>query len=182
MATTSVGNASTSWRTGSSSTCGGEWRPKATSLPKEFKFGSCTGWDLQVWFQEVLHRELICRDTRYSRAKLTTPKEDDLYLTVSNIPVKCDFAVVNNDGSYYYGLDLMTEVRPLKDYLFNRLENLASEDSDDRDQRLAKEKEDRNSCQANLKEWAGNAIKRDSPKVAKGEVGAFGTTAGTSSS
>jgi hypothetical protein len=105
-----------------------------------------------------------------------------LYLTVSDIPVKCDFVVFNDDGSSYYGLDLMTEVRPLKDYSFSRPENLASKDSSIRDRRLAKEKEDKNSRRANLKEWAGNAIKQDNPKVAKGEVGASGTAAGTSSS
>jgi hypothetical protein len=36
---------------------------------------------------------------------------------------------------------------------------LASEDSGVRDRRQAKEKEDRNSRRANLKEWAGNAQK-----------------------
>jgi hypothetical protein len=105
-----------------------------------------------------------------------------MYLTVSDIPMKCDFAVVNDDGSHYYGLDLMTEVRPLSDFSLSRPANLASEDSGFRDRRLAKEKEDRNSRQANLKEWVGNAIKRDSPKVAKGEIGTSRTTAGTSSS
>ena len=33
---------------------------KVVRLPKEFKFGSCTGQDMQVWFQGVLHCELIC--------------------------------------------------------------------------------------------------------------------------
>jgi hypothetical protein len=105
-----------------------------------------------------------------------------MYLTVSDIPVKCDFVVVNDDGSRYYGLDLMTEVRPLTDYSFSWLANLASEDSDVRDQRLAKEKEDMNSHWANLKECAHNAQKRDNPKVAKGETGTSGRVAGTSSS
>ena len=132
---------------------------KAARLRKEFKFGSYTSRDLQVWFQGVLHCELICQDTKYSHVRLTTLKEDDVYVTISDIPVKCNFAVVNNDGSRYYGLDLMTEMRPLKDPLFSRLENLASKDSDIRDWRLAKEKQDRNSCQANLNEWAGNAQK-----------------------
>jgi hypothetical protein len=132
---------------------------KATRLLKEFKFGSCTGRDLQVWFQGVLHHELICRDTRFSRERLTTLKEDDMYLTVTDIPVKCDFAVVNDDGSRYYGLNFLTEVRPLIDYSFSRPANLASEDSGVRDRRQAKEKEDRNSRRANLKEWAGNAQK-----------------------
>jgi hypothetical protein len=155
---------------------------KAARLPKEFKFGSCTGRDLQVWFQGVLHRKLVYRDTRYSRARLTTPREDDMYLTISDILVQCDFAVVNDDGSHYYGLDLMTEVRPLTYYEFSRLANLASEDFGVRDRRLAKEKEDRNSRRVNLKEWAGNAIKRDSPKLAKGETGISHIVAGTSSS
>jgi hypothetical protein len=82
---------------------------KAARLPKEFKFGLCTGRDLQVWFQGVLHCELVCRDIRYSHARLTTPEEDDMYLTILDIPVKCDFAVVNDDGFRYYGLDLMTK-------------------------------------------------------------------------
>jgi hypothetical protein len=155
---------------------------KAAKLPKEFKFGSYTGRDLQVWFQGVLHHELICRDTRYSHVRLTTPKENDVYLTVSDIPEKCDFTVVNDDGSHYYGLDLMTEVRSLKDYSFSRLENLASEDFDARDWRLAKEKQDRNSCRGNLKEWAGNAQNRDNLRAAKVKTGASGTTAGTLSS
>ena len=112
----------------------------------------------------------------------TIPKEDDLYLPVSDILVKYDFAIVNNDGSRYYSLDLMTEVRPLKDYSFSCPENFASKDFGIKDQRLAKEKEDRNSHQANLKEWASNAIKRDNPTVAKGKAGASSTAAGTSSS
>jgi hypothetical protein len=73
-------------------------------------------------------------------------------------------------------------VRPLTYYSFSRPANLASEDSGVKDRRLAKEKEDRNSCRANLKEWADNAQKRDNPKVVKGEIGTSGTTAGTSSS
>lgn len=107
----------------------------------------------------MLHHEFICQSTRYNHARLTTPREDDMYFTVSDIPVKCDFAVINDDGFHYYGLNLMTEVRPLIDYSFSRPANLASEDSGDRDRRLAKEKEDKNSHQANLKEWAGNAQK-----------------------
>ena len=77
--------------------------------------------------------------------RLTTPMEDDMYLTVSNIPMKCDFTVVNDNGSRYYGLVLMTEVRPLTDYSFKQPTNLALEDSSIRDWRLAKEKKDMNS-------------------------------------
>ena len=73
--------------------------------------------------------------------------------------MKCDFTIVNSDGFRYYGLDLMTEVRPLKDYPFSRPKNLASKDFGIKDRRLAKEKEDKNSFRANLKEWAGNAQK-----------------------
>ena len=105
-----------------------------------------------------------------------------MYLTVSIIPVKCDFTVVNDDGSHYYGLDLMTKVRPLTNYSFSQPTNLASENSGVRDRRLAKEKEDRNSHWANLKEWAGNVIKQDSPKVTKGETGTSHIAAGISSS
>jgi hypothetical protein len=50
-----------------------------------------------VWFLGVLHRELICRDRRYDRPRLSIPKEDDDILTVSDIPIVSDFVVSLDD-------------------------------------------------------------------------------------
>jgi hypothetical protein len=120
-------------------------RAKAVKLPKEFKFGMCTSRELQVWFLGVLHRKLICQGRRYNRTRLNTPEEDDNYFTILDIPVKSDFVVLLNDGSRDFGLNIMTEMRPLKGYSFNRPENLAEEDSDVRDWRLVSKKEERHS-------------------------------------
>ena len=124
---------------------------KAVKLPKEFKFGTCIGRELQVWFLGVLHREFICQDKRYNHARLNTPEEDDNYFTILDIPIKSNFAVLLNDGSRDFGLDIMTEMRPLKGYSFNRRKNLADEDSDVQDWWLVSEKEEKNSQQAKLK-------------------------------
>jgi hypothetical protein len=114
---------------------------KQARLPKEFKFPKLTGRQLQVWFLGVLHCELICRNTRYDRPRLSFRKEDDDILTVSDIPVVSNFAVTLDDGSHDFDLDIMEVVWPLKDHFVTWPPNLAEEDSNIRDPRLEDEKE-----------------------------------------
>jgi hypothetical protein len=113
MATMLVGDAGTSWRICSGSTCGGEWRRRPQGCQRSSSL-------VNVRVQTCICGSKGCYTASSSAeaqgtARLTTSKEDDLYLTVSDIPMKCDFAVVNDDGSCYYGLGLMMEMRPLKD-------------------------------------------------------------------
>jgi hypothetical protein len=135
-----------------------------------------------VWFLGVLHRELICRDRRYDRPRLSIPKEDDDILTVSDIPIVSDFVVSLDDRWRDFGLDIMGLVRPLKDYSVSRPPNLAEENSDIRKRRLEDEKKKRNSRQANLKDTATEAEKWDNLKPGKSEAGPLGKVPPTSSS
>jgi hypothetical protein len=93
---------------------------KQARLPKEFKFPQLTGRQLQVWFLGVVHRELICQDRRYDNPRLSFLTEHEDFMTILDIPVVSDFAVILDDGSRDFGLDIMAHVRTLKDYSVTR--------------------------------------------------------------
>jgi hypothetical protein len=93
----------------------------------------------------VLHRELICRDRRYDSPRLSFPAEHDDFMTVSDILGVTDFAVILDDGSRDFGLDIMGHDRTLKDYSVTRPANLAEDNSNIRERRLEDKKKKRNS-------------------------------------
>jgi hypothetical protein len=93
-----------------------------------------------VWFLGVVHHELICRDRRYDRSRLSSPKEDEDILTVSDIPVVSSFTVTLDNGSRDFDLDIMGRVWSLKDYSIAQPPNLAKENSNIRERRLDDEK------------------------------------------
>jgi hypothetical protein len=127
-----------------------------------------------VWFLGVLHRELICQDRRYNSPRLSLPAEHDDFMTVSDIPVVNDFAVILDDGSRDFGLDIMGHVR-------TRPANLAEENSNIRERRLEDEKKERNSRRAALRDAAVEANERDNRKPMKTEGGPSGSVPPTSS-
>jgi hypothetical protein len=98
---------------------------------------------------------------------LSKPQEDDDYPTISDITVISDFTIKLDNGSCNFGLDIIGPMRLLKDYSFSCPTNLTKGDTKVKDRRLENEKEERNSRQAVLKEWANDAEKRDHPKPAK---------------
>jgi hypothetical protein len=100
---------------------------KAARLLKELKFGNCTERQLQIWFLGVLHHELTCRDGRYNRSRLSKSKENDDYLSVSDIEVVSDFAITLEDGSRDLSLNIIGLMRPLKKDSVSRPTNLAKE-------------------------------------------------------
>jgi hypothetical protein len=154
---------------------------KQARLPKEFKFPQLTGRQLQVWFLGVLHRELICRDRRYDSPRLSFSVEHDDFMTVSDIPIVSDFAVILDDGSRDFGLDIMGHVRTLKDYSVTQPANLAEENSNIMERRLEDEKKKRNSRRAALRDAAVEANERDNRKPMKTEGGPSGSVPPTSS-
>ena len=118
---------------------------------KEFKFGNCTERQLQIWFLRVLHHKLTCRDRRYNYPRLSKPKENDDYLSISDIEVISDFAITLEDGSCNLSLNIIGLMRPLKKDFVSRPAKLAKEDFSLRDRRLEKKKEEKNSQRAKLK-------------------------------
>jgi hypothetical protein len=67
----------------------------------------------------VLHHELIYRDRRYQRARLTISHEDDDIMTISDIAVVNNFAVSLDNGWHNFGLNIMGLFWSLKEYSFS---------------------------------------------------------------
>jgi hypothetical protein len=102
-------------------------------------------------------------------------------MTVLDIPIVSDFAVILDDGSRDFGPDIMGHLRTLKDYSVTRPANLAEENSNVRERRLEDEKKERNSRRAALGDAAVEADERDNPKPMKTEGGPSGSVPPTSS-